>query len=110
MMQMQQQQGMPPSVASSPTPTMDMLYKGDNPMLQRTPEQGNPWGDYAMYAAMGAAPVANAVISNRRPQAQLISPPGVGSKSPVDIQNFYAMFKGRNPGEGSLLARLLRNR
>ena len=111
-MMMQQQNQMPyaPQTAMSPTPTLQSLYGGENPALTRTPDAGTPWGQYAMLASMGAAPVANAVISNRQPQGQLISAPSVGGKSPMDIQNFYAMFKGRNPGTGSALSRLLRNK
>lgn len=107
----QQQQGLPNHALSSPTPTLQMLYGGDNPMLKGMPEQQKtPWGDYAMYAAMGAAPVANSILSNRRPPPQLLGGTSLGSKGMIDPSNFYAMFKNKGAGANSMLAKLIRNR
>ena len=111
MQQMQAQKGLPLGALSSPTPTQEMLYGGDNPMLQKgAMPSKTPWGDYAMYAAMGAAPVANSILSQRRYQPQLLGGTSLGSKPNIDMQNFYAMFKGKGAGTNSILARLLRNR
>lgn len=108
MMQMQNPMPYSPGVASSPTPTLQMLYGKDSAntsMLNRTPSPtGMGWMDYAGIGAMAAAPIAAALLGRQAPRPEFASGSSLGSKPIYEAQSVYGQPQKRMP---AFLARLL---
>lgn len=109
MMQMQNPMPYSSEVASSPTPTLQMLYGKDSTgssMLNRTPPPtGMGWMDYAGIGAMAAAPVASALL-NKEPVRSpgFVGGASVGSKPMMQVNPNIYPERQRMP---AFLARLL---
>lgn len=96
-----------PEIASSPTPTLEMLYGGKDPMLQRQPKQGfDPWS-VGLTAAGTAAPMVASLLGRSPMPGGFDSAPSLGmTKGLATVLNAYA---GKKPARlKALLAQYLR--